>query len=151
MSSITKRVHNSGHIVGDSIIQFNDVRLRDTEVFCKGTISVYANTDTVFADMFFTATAVTAMTASDMSLTGNSITYFNILYTCPHFGNDTNVLVTDCHRCFDSFLAPFIPFIDVEVGTANSGFFNFNEDVVNTDFRHWNIFHPNTFFCLFFY
>ena len=151
MRSITEWVHNCSHIIRYSIIQFDYIRLRDTEVFSKSAVSIYAYTDTIFADMFFTATAVTAVTTSDMAFTGNSVTYFYILHSCTNFSNDTNVFMTDSHRSFYCFLTPFIPFIDMEVCTADCSFFDFNEDVVNTDLRHWNIFHPNTFFCLFFY
>ena len=65
---------------------------------------MYSDSDRIFTDMFFSAAAITAMTASKMTFTGNPFTDFKICDTGSHLFNITHIFMTNNHWCFYSFL-----------------------------------------------
>ena len=142
MGCISKGVHDGGHVVADTVIKFHDIALRNAKVFCKGTLTVYTHTNAVFADVLQTTTAIAAMTAGYMALTGDTVAHLDVAYTHTYLFHCTHILVADGHRCLDGFLTPFVPFIDVEIGSADSGFTDFDEDVVDSNLGNGNFFHP---------
>jgi hypothetical protein len=86
------------------------------------------------------------MAAGNVAFTGNAVADFKTFHFLADANHFANVLVPDHHRYRDRFLRPFIPVIDMHIGTANSGFANFNQQVVMADFRSRNIGHPDAFF-----
>ena len=91
------------------------------------------------------------MTAGDMALSGNTVTDLVVLYAAAHLHNLADILVTDGHRGLDSVLGPLIPVVDVEVSTANGYFPNLYKNIVHADFRHRDIFHPDSRFSILLY
>ena len=120
MGSITEWVHDSSHIVRDAVVQLHYVGFWDAEVFCESTVTVHTYTDTVFANVLQATTAVTAMTASNVTFTCYTVAYSDVADTRTYFSYDTYVFVTDSHWSLDGLLAPFVPLVDVQVGTANT-------------------------------
>ena len=151
MSCITEWVHDSCHIIRDTVVQFHDIRFRNTKIFSKSTVTIYTYTNAVFADVLQTTATVTAVTASDMSLTGNTIAYLDVAYTRTYLGYNTYILMTDGHWGFDSLLAPLVPLVDVEVGTADGSLLDLDEDIVHAYLGHGYFFHPNALHGLFLY
>lgn len=76
-------------------------------------------------------------------VTGYTVAHLDITNTRAYFCNNTHILMTDGHRSLDSLLAPFIPLVDVQVGTTNGSLLDLDEDVVYTHFWNGNFFHPN--------
>ena len=105
---------------------------------------VYTYTNGVTAQMFSTFTAVTANTAGNVTFTGNTVAHSNVADTRTYFGYNTYILMTDGHRSLDGLLAPFVPLVDVQVGTANGSLLNLDENIIYTHFWNGYFFHPNT-------
>jgi hypothetical protein len=143
MGGITEGVHDSGHIVRDTIVELHHIALRDAEVLSKSTITIYAYTDAVLANMLETTATVATMTTGDMSLTGNTVAHLDVTYTRTYLGYHAHILVTDGHGSLDGLLAPLVPLVDVEVGTTDGGLLDLDKHIVHTHFGHGNLFHPN--------
>jgi len=47
--------------------------------------------------------------------------------------------VADDHGCLDGFLGPSIPVVDVNVGAADGGFFDLDEDIVHAGGGHGDL------------
>jgi hypothetical protein len=91
------------------------------------------------------------MAASDVSFTSHTVAHLEVAYTGAYLGNNTYILVTDSHRSLDGLLAPLVPLVDVQVGTADSSLLNLDEHIVHAYLRHGNLFHPNALHGLFLY
>ena len=91
------------------------------------------------------------MTAGNMTLSGNTVPDLVVLDAAAHLYNLTDILVTDGHRGLDCVLGPLIPVVNVEVSTANGYFPNLDKNVIYTDFRHRDIFHPDSRFSILLY
>ena len=144
VSSITEGVHDSRHIVRDTIVELYYVAFGDAEIFRKRTITVYTYADAVFTNVLQTTAAVTAMTTSDVTFTRYAVAHLNITHSGTYFGNNAYVFVTNGHGSLNCLLAPFVPLVDVQVSTANSSLLNLNENVVHAYFGHGNFFQPDT-------
>jgi hypothetical protein len=151
MGGITEGVHDSGHIVRDTIVELHHIALRDAEVLSKSTITIYAYTDAVLANMLETTATVATMTTGDMSLTGNTVAHLDVAYTRANLGYYAYILVTDGHRSLDGLLAPLVPLVDVQVGAADGGLLDLDEYIVYAYLWHGNVFHPNALTGLFLY
>jgi hypothetical protein len=93
-------------------------------------------------------TAVAAMSADDMSFGCNAFANGEVLHTFAHFGYDAYELVSHRIRRFTVRLRPRVPFIHMEVGTADSGFGDLDQHIIDPYFRHGDIFHPDAGFCI---
>ena len=104
MRGVAKGVHYGGHLIADTLIEFDDIIGRDHQIFGKRAIAVNAHAYGVFAHMQLTSAAVTAMSASDMTFACDSVAHFKMLDAIAHFTNDTDVFMSDNHRRLYGFL-----------------------------------------------
>ena len=54
-------------------------------------------------------------------------------------------LVADDHGNGNGLPSPGIPVINMQVGAADCGTQNLNENVIDADFRYWHLFQPQPF------
>ena len=101
--------------------------------------------------MLASAAAVAAVSAGNVTLTGNTVADFVVSDATAHFYDFTDILVANGHRSLDGVLRPLVPIVDVKVSAADSNFPNLDKYIIYTDFRHRNIFHPDARFCILFY
>ena len=95
------------------------------------------------------AAAVTAVSASDMTLASDAVANLDVAYTRANFGYYAYILMTNSHRSLNGLLAPLVPLVDVQVGAADGGLLDLDEHIVHTHLRHGNLFHPNALSGLF--
>jgi hypothetical protein len=67
-----------------------------------------------------------------------------VVHVLPDFLNRSNKLVSDLHGDRNGLLRPGVPVVDVHIRPANRRFMDFDQDVVEADFRHRNVFQPDT-------
>ena len=84
-----------------------------------------------------------------MAFARHTVAYFYVLYAWTHLCHNAYVFMAYGHRSLYCFLAPFVPLVDMQVGTADGGFPYFYQHVVDTDFWNWDILHPDAFLCFF--
>ena len=71
-----------------------------------------------------------------------AIADFEALYTCTDFHNFTYIVMTYCHADRNGVLCPVVPLVYMYVSTADCCFVNFNFNIIWTNFRNRNTFHP---------
>ncbi len=86
------------------------------------------------------------MTAGDMPLAGHPVAHLQVLHTAPHIHDLTHVLVPNDHRYLDGLLRPFVPVVNMEVGSANGGLLDFNKHIVHPDLGYRHLCHPDSLF-----
>lgn len=59
--------------------------------------------------------------------------------------------MADGHGDWDGFLCPFVPFVDVDIGSADGGFLDLDKDVHGAEFWFRDVFEPKSFFSFRFY
>jgi hypothetical protein len=92
--------------------------------------------------------AIAAATADDMALSTDEIAGEEVLDVGADFNDFADEFVADGHGNGNRFARPGVPFINVDVGAADAGAINFDEDVVEADFGGGNVFQPEAGFSL---
>ena len=85
---------------------------------------------------------VSAAATDDMTFPAHNVTGEEIVDIRPYSDNLTDKFVPDGHRHFDGLLRPFIPFVDMNIGSADSRVADANQHVVDADRRFRNVFQP---------
>jgi hypothetical protein len=67
------------------------------------------------------------------------------------FGDAADEFMADHQARLDRALAPVVPQVDVQVGAADRGLFQLDQDFVRTGHGHRHVFHPDAFAGLAFY
>src|SRR5436190_21120762 len=79
-------------------------------------------------------TAITAEAAGDVPFSRDAVPDLEAAHFLTHFDDFTDVFVTDLHRHRNRLRRPVVPFPNVDVGAADRGLANADEDIVMTDF-----------------
>src|SRR5665647_1091873 len=88
--------------------------------------------------------AVAAHAAEEMAFTSHPVTHPDIGHPRSCFLHITHILMSDCHRHLNGSLRPLIPFVDMQIGTADSRLFNLYDDIVVSRFRDRHLLHPKS-------
>src|SRR5205823_14483386 len=86
----------------------------------KGTIALDADAHRVGAQRAASGHAVAALAADDVALGTNQLADVDGLDALAQRGNLTDELMTDDQALLDGGLRPFVPCVDVQVGTADA-------------------------------
>jgi hypothetical protein len=95
------------------------------------------------ADMPLPGPAKVAMAAADMTFTRHLFAPREGLDSFPDRFDHTHEFVPYDEGWMDAALGPFIPRVDMEIGAADTGFFDADQDVVSSARRPLNRFEPN--------
>src|SRR5580765_431705 len=95
--------------------------------------------------------AVSAMAANDMAFAADNLPGKKVFHVGTNLNDLADELVADDHRHRNGLLRPIVPFIDVDIGAANTGAVDPDKNVVNADFGFGNVFEPKTGFGFPFY
>src|SRR5665647_2621712 len=95
-------------------------------------------------DVSASPAAVSAESAGNVPFYGNPLTYTYFSHFFSYLNHLAHIFVADRHRCFDGFLSPCIPLVDMKICSANSRFTDFYQYIVHAWFRDRNIFYPQT-------
>ena len=85
--------------------------------------------------------AVAAVAAGDVALAGDAVADLEALHLGADLGDRADELVADGHRHRDRGLGPLVPVGDVEVGAADAGVVDLDEDVGRTAGRLRHVAH----------
>src|SRR5690348_1755823 len=78
--------------------------------------------------------AVTTEATRDVTFTGHTIADGEAAHLLTHLDDLTDIFVADVHRHWNRLLRPFIPLPDMDVGAADRGLADADEDIVMADF-----------------
>ena len=148
---VAKGIHDGSKVVRYLRAQLHYVGLGDRHVLGKSTVAGDTHGEGVLADVPHATTAVAAVTADDMPLGSNTVADLDITYAGTYLSHYAYELMSLYIRRFAVRLRPFVPLVHVEVGAADSGFGDLDEDIVQSDFGHRDVFHPDAVFGISFY
>jgi hypothetical protein len=136
---VSEGIKDCGNVPIDAIMVMPNVGHRQGDVFSKGSGSIDSDTFGVFAQVSPTGPAIAAASAYDVSLSGDDITREEVFDVRTDLDDRADEFVADDHRNGDCFLSPGVPVVNVQIGSADSGFLNFDQAIVDSDLRKWDI------------
>jgi len=116
---------------------------RHDHVFSKSTIAVDADADGVGAQMLLAGATVTTHTADDVALGRDPLTDLVTLHALACGHNAADKFMSNHQWCPDVALRPFIPTVNVQIGTADGSFLDFDQYLVVIWLRHRHLAHAD--------
>ncbi len=144
MCGIAQRIEAGEYVQRYGGIAVPDIGHRDAEIFGKGPRPVYADTAGFHAEVPPACQAVATVTADKMSFAGNNITGLEIMHISANLLHPSDKLMTDVHGHGNRLFRPFIPVIDVHIGTADCCFVYLYQDIVVANLGYRNLTQPET-------
>src|SRR5262249_15830482 len=140
---VSQGIKNRGILFGDRRIKLPDVRLGDDYVLGECTVRVNPDDLYVLTDVRFTGPALQAFATRHMHLGGNEIAFLH----GGHFiaeGNDfpTEFMARN-ERRMDPALRPAVPFVNMQVGSADGSYLDFDQHILPSEARHLNSANPS--------
>src|SRR6201997_1823193 len=130
----------------DAGIVTPDVGHGQRDQFCEGSRAVDSDAGCVGAEMAAAGEAVAAASANDMALAADDIARVEVVYVGTDLDDLADELMADGHGHGDGLLGPLVPLIDVNVGSADAGVPDADQDVVDADGRFCDVFKPQAAF-----
>ena len=147
MNSIAEGIEGGNDILGDARVHFVDIARGNREKLRKRALAIDADTEGVWAQVLATTEAIAAATADNVALAGNQIADLQIRYARADGLHYATKLMTDGHRHGNRALRPGIPFVNMDIGTADGSLADANERVHRSDFGFGNILQPDPWLC----
>src|SRR5690606_36361121 len=116
---------------------------RHHDVLGEGAVAVDADADGVRAQVLAAAAAVAAMAADDVAFGRDALADLVPGHARAELGDAADELVADDQAGPDRALAPLVPQIDVQVGAADGGLLDLDQDFVGPGHRHRYVLHPD--------
>src|SRR5690606_8395876 len=116
---------------------------RHDDVFGERAVAVDADADGVGAQVLLAGAAVAAVAADDVALGRHPLADGVTGDARPESGHAAHELVADDQALADGPLGPFVPEVDVQVGAADGGLLDPDQDLVRPWLRHRHLLHPD--------
>src|SRR5579862_2695381 len=85
---------------------------------------------------------IAAAAADDVAFAADDVAGMEIGDVGADLHDLADEFVADGHGYGNGFLGPIVPFVNVDVGTADAGAFDADQDVVNAGARAFDVFEP---------
>ena len=146
VNGVAEGIENRGDVEINRIGVMPDVRHRQGQIFGERAGPIDADALGVGAEVAAAGQAIAAPSADDVAFSADDLTGIKIRDIGSDLDDLAHELVTHHHRDGDRFAGPIVPFIDVNVGAADAGPVDLDQDVIDADLRLGNFFEPKTFF-----
>ena len=133
---VSERVEDGVELVVDRRIAVPHVRLGDAEILGEGAVAVHANALRLAAEVALPGAAVAAVAAHDVPFAAHALADLHALDVRADLHDLADVFVADGKRRLDLLLRPGVPLVDVDVGSADGGLLDLDEDVVYAHLGH---------------
>jgi hypothetical protein len=144
MNGVSEGIENRRNLARNRMGVLPDVGHRQDHVLGKRACAVHSQPLRVRAQVPPPGQAIPAMPADDVAFPADEVTRMKILHIGADFDDLTAKFVTDNQRHMNRGSRPFIPVVNVQVGTADSRAKHANLHVADAGFRLGNIFEPET-------
>ncbi len=144
VGGVAERIENRGYVFVDRLRVHPHVGHRQGEVLGESSRAIDADALREGAKMAAAGEAVATPPAHDVPLAAHDLAGEKIGDVRTDFHDLADELVTDHHRHGNGLGGPRVPLVDVDVGAADAGLVNPNEDVVDPDFGFGHILEPET-------
>src|SRR5580704_1838856 len=126
---IAQRIKDGGVLLRNARVELPDVRLGDDHVFGESAVGIDANDFHVLADVSFAGAALQTFAAGDVHFRGNEVAFLHagdFVAEGHHFAAE---FVSGNQRRVNASLRPAVPLIDMKIGAADGGDFDFDQDI----------------------
>src|SRR6185295_548098 len=144
MNGISERIEYRSGVAIHSRIVTPDVGHRQRDEFRETSWTIDADSRSVRAQMTAAGQAVAAASAHDVTFTGDELSAMKVVDVGTGFDDLADEFVSDGHRDGNGLPGPFVPVVDVNVGSANARAQHADKDVVDTDGGLRNVFEPQS-------
>ena len=145
MNRIAQRVEYRLDIRGNFGVVIPHIGLRQRDIFGKGAGPIHPHALGVIAQMATAGHAIPAMTANDVTFATDAIAEAKIVDVIADLHDFPDEFMADNPGNGNGLLSPFVPFMNMQVGPADSGAIDLDQHVVNTHFRLWHVLKPKSF------
>ena len=133
MDRVAERIEDGRNLPIDSGIMTPDVAHRERDVFGESSGTVHAHTSSVSTEMTPACQTISTAAADYVSFATDNFAGVKVV----HIGSDrddfADELVPNRHGNRNSRARPFVPLVNVNVSTANSGMSDANQNVIYAD------------------
>ena len=136
MRGVAEGVEEGDNVLRETLVDGNDVACRDADELRERAVTVNADADVVLAPLDIAGVAVAAVAAGDMALAGDALADREARDACAEFRDLADILMADDLRGLNVLLRPLVPFVNMDVGAADRGFVNFDQNFSGA--RHGN-------------
>ena len=119
-------------------IELPDVRLGDDDVLGECAVGVHADDLHVLADVRFADAALQALAAGHVHLGGDEVAFLDAGNFLAHGFDDAAELVPGNERRMNAALRPLVPLINMQVGAADGGHLDLDQNVGRSELRFGN-------------
>jgi hypothetical protein len=146
MNRIAERIEDRGYFVGDLGWKAPQIAGGKRHVFRKRSVTTAANANCVMTQVPLTSATITTKSARDMAFAGHSVTDLITVNALPDRDDLASEFVTQNARRTNIALRPIIPFVDMQIGTADSGFGDAYQNFIGSGLWQWHLLEPQTRF-----
>ena len=136
MRGVAEGVKEGDNVLRQALVDGNDVARRDADILRERTVAVDADADMVLAPLNIAGVTVAAVAAGDMTLAGDALADRKARDARAKLGDLADILMTDDLWGLDVLLRPLVPFVDMDVGAADRGLVDLDENFSGA--RHRN-------------
>ena len=133
MNGVAQGIKDCADFIVDFRRQVNGVEGGKPEIFGKGARHIHANTLGFGIKVEMSGAGHAAFHADQMAFAGNPVAHFHGADMAADFGYHAGIFMAHHHGHGNGFLGPLVPFPDVQVGAADAGFGNLDENVIGAD------------------
>ena len=144
MHRIAQRIKDGADLVVHFGRQVNGVEGRDLEIFREGPRQVDADALGFGIEVIVPGAGHAALHADEVALARHAVAHLDGADMRTDVRDDPCEFVPNHHGNGNGLLRPGIPLPDVEVGAADAGLGDLDEDVVRADLRHGLVAHHET-------
>jgi hypothetical protein len=139
---VTERIEDRGDVAIDVWFVMPNIRHGQNEIFgeCTGSIDTY--TLGIFAKMAATCEAVSTATAYHVTFTADDFAREKVVNIIADRYNFTDKFMADDHGDRNGLLGPSVPFVDMQVGPADSSAIDADQHIVDTVLGNRDLFQP---------
>src|SRR5262249_55565419 len=128
----------------DALVMPPDVGHRQRDVLGERARPVHTDALGVCAQMTPPREAIAAAPAHDVAFSADDIAREEVADVRTDLDDPADELMPDRHRHGNGLLRPIVPLVDVDVGAADAGLENANQNVVDADPGLLDIFQPES-------
>ncbi len=143
---IAEWIKYGSDIAVDVVVVDPDVGHGQGEVFRKRARTVDPDTFGIRAEMPPAGQAVAAMATDHVAFAADDLTREKVFDVGANFYDLANKFVADHEGNRNCFTSPLVPFINMDIGPADAGAIDSDENVTDADFRFRDVFQPEARF-----
>jgi hypothetical protein len=133
VNGVSQRIEDGAVVLGNAGVELDDVGGRNFDELGEGAVLIDADDFEILADVSFADATLQTVASIDVHFSADEIAGFDGGDFIADVFDDATEFVAEGYGGLDAALGPAIPTIDMEVGAADGGGADANQDVGGAD------------------